>query len=152
MKRSALKSDPAKTAAFVARGRGKLKRRDWRATNPTPRREDKRLPGARGWTQRVFALYGRKCVVCGRRAVQGHHAVERSVILSARHLTQQERELLAYDARQGVPVCVRCHERHTLAVARIPFECLPPPVVEWALEHGFRSRIMDRRIYPRGTA
>lgn len=145
-----LKADPEATRVFVQRGRGKLNRRDWRARNPPPRKTS--LPGARGWTQRVFTLYGNRCVVCGERAVQGHHAVERSVILSARHLTQTEREALAYDARNGVPVCLRDHERHTNAVARIPFACLPPAVVEWALAHGFRGRIMDRRIYPRGSA
>lgn len=150
MKRTTpLKADPAKTRAFVQRGRSKLKRGDWRATNPPPRRADKRLPGARGWTQRVFAIYGRQCIVCGARAVHGHHAVARQTILSARHLSPEERALLAYDARQGVPICERCHSRHELAVARIPFERLPAPVVAWALEHGFRSRIMDKRVYPR---
>lgn len=129
-----------------------LKRGGWRATNPPRRREERRLPGARGWTQRVLALYGRQCIVCGDRAVHGHHVIARQTILTARHLSAEERVLLAYDARQGVPICERCHSRHELAVARIPFERLPPGVVAWVIEHGFRSRIMDRRVYPHRAA
>jgi hypothetical protein len=129
-----------------------LKRADWRTTNPPPRREAKRLPGARGWTQRVFALHGRRCIVCRAKAVQAHHVVPRGVILRAAHLTPDVRETLAYDARNGVPVCVHCHERHELAAARIPFDRLPDSVVEWARFHGFAGRVMDRRVYPRGDA
>ncbi len=150
MKRSALKrtaaltSDPAKRAAFIERGRGGMKRKPLGRGVPTPM-----LPGARGWTRRVFALHGTRCVVCGRRATQAHHAVPRHVILAARHLTPQERADLAYDARNGVPVDEVCHAAHELASRRIPFDRLPPQVVAWAIEHGFRGRIMDRRAYPR---
>jgi hypothetical protein len=156
VKRSGLKADPAKTAAFVKRGRGKLKRTSLPRTvalnNPPPRRSE--LPGARGWTQRVFTLYGRVCVVCGDRATEAHHVVPRHVVLSARHLSLAEREALAYDARNGAPVCGlgtrhSCHANHEAASHRIPFDRLPAGAVEWAIEHGFRSRVMDRRVYPR---
>jgi hypothetical protein len=46
-------------------------------------------------------------------------------------------------------VCARCHERHETAAERIPFDRLPGAVVEWAVEHGFRQRVFDRRIYTR---
>lgn len=156
LKRSALTADPAKTKAFVQRGRGSLKRgslpRSVALRNPPPRRSE--LPGARGWTQRVFTLYGRACVVCGDRATEAHHVVPRQVILATQHLTRVERELLAYDARNGAPVCGfgspnGCHANHEAAARRIPFDRLPEGAVEWAVEHGFRSRVMDRRVYPR---
>ncbi len=152
MKRSRLKPG----AKSIARGstfasRGSLKRASLPCTvalhNPPPRRSE--LPGARGWTQRVFTLHGRVCVVCGAKAVQAHHVTGKAVILAARHLSAADREVLAYDARNGCPVCVQCHMDHEAAAHRIPFDRLPAGAVEWALEHGFRGRVMDRRVYPR---
>jgi hypothetical protein len=158
MKRGALKRSALKPGAkSLERGstfasRGNLQRVSLPRTvalhNPPPRRSE--LPGARGWTQRVFTLYGRACVVCGGPATEAHHVVPRQVILAARHLTQADRELLAYDAR----VCGRgtsraCHANHEAAAHRIPFDRLPAGAVEWAVEHGFRGRVMDRRVYPR---
>ena len=143
---TALTSDPVKRAAFIERGRGGLTRtrKPLGRAAPTPL-----LPGERGWTQRVFALYGRRCVVCGRKAVHAHHAVGKAVILAAWRLSVPEREALAYDERAGVPCCFDCHMNHEAASRRIPFDRLPPAVVAWAIEHGFRGRIMDRRVYPR---
>lgn len=160
MKRSRLRTDPDKVQAWRDRSRdrelereraAKREARDLSKRLPVPkrRREDKRLPGATGWTQRVFMLHGRTCIVCGARAAQGHHVVPRQAILTARHISTEERRELAYDARNGVPVCVRCHERHETATVRIPFDRLPTSVVEWAVEHGFRQRVYDRRIYTR---
>jgi hypothetical protein len=160
VKRSELRSDPDKVQAWRDRSRERAVERARNAQReakallagrrvPKNRREDRWLPGATGWTQRVFALYGRRCIVCGARAVQGHHVVPRQAILTARHLSEDERRQLAYDARQGVPVCARCHERHETAAERIPFDRLPGTVVEWAVEHGFRQRVFDRRIYTR---
>ncbi len=142
---SALKADPAKTKAFVERGRGGLARTRNTISRaaPTPP-----LPGARGWTRRVFALYGDRCVICGKKAVHAHHAVAKQVVLAEWHLTPQQRAALAYDERQGVPCCFFHHMAHEGGSERIPFGKLPPQVVAWAIEHGFRSRVMDRRIYP----
>jgi len=159
MKRKArLRANPSKTREWQQRSRERAPRQRarkgkrvpwWEQTNPTPRREEKDTPGANGWTQRVFTLHGRRCRVCGkRRAVQGHHVVPRQVIVTAPHLTREQRAMLAYDARNGLPVCLRCHERHELAVQRIPFEALPASVVEWAVEHGFEDRVFDERVYP----
>lgn len=146
LKRSPLKADPATIAAFVQRGRGQLRRVDFAATNPPPRKTT--LPGARGWTQRVFALYGNRCVACGKRAAHGHHTVALRTILDAHRLTVDVRAALAFDARNGCPVCAQCHMDHEAAANRIPFDKLPPGAVQWAIEHGFRSRVMDRRVYP----
>ena len=160
MKRGALKRSGLKPGAkSLERGstfasRGSLKRtslpRSVALHNPPPRRSE--LPGARGWTQRVFTLYGRACVVCGAKAGQAHHVTGKAVILAARHLSAAEREALAFDARNGAPVCVQCHMDHESAAKRIPFDRLPAGAVEWAIEHGFRGRVMDRRVYPRAAA
>ena len=107
-----------------------------------PRRRARTAPGARGWTQRVFALYGRQCVVCGGKASQAHHAVPRQTIV-ARGGDSFE---IAYDPRNGVPVCFDCHQAHENASRRIPLSLLPPGVVAWADENGFRWYL--DRTYP----
>lgn len=172
-RRTPLKADPAATAAFVQRGRGKLKAAPPSLTKcancaavvrpvadcpiclrplPPPPPASTRPPGSsawKGWKMRVFALYGIHCIACGRRATQGHHVVGRAVIMAAAHLTIEQRVALEYDAAQGVPVCTQCHMDHEAAAKRIPFEALPPGVVEWAIFHGFEGRILDERVYPR---
>jgi len=152
LKRSALKPGAKsleRGSTFASRGslkRSGMPRTAALASPPARRRE---LPGERGWTQRVFELHGDRCVVCGRKAVHAHHVTGKDVILRATHLSVPEREALAFDERQGCPVCFQCHMDHEAAAHRIPFDRLPAGAVEWALEHGFRSRVMDRRVYPR---
>jgi cytochrome c553 len=111
------------------------------------RREARDFPGATGWTGRVFCLYGRSCVVCGEEAVQGHHAVPRQRILADTRKTRDERRELAYDARNGVPICGRCHERHEIGAERIPRKRLPAGVIEWARERGF-AHVLKAPVYP----
>lgn len=138
-RRTPLRSKPLNTAAIMKR-------------NPRWRREEKTLPGASGWTQRVFALYGRLCVVCSEPgkpvpAVHGHHAVPKQTILARGDLE------LAYDQRNGVPICLDCHHKHEFPGAtggRIPRSKLPEGVIEWAYEHDFGWYIDKRAIYPRG--
>lgn len=141
-----LRSDPAKQRAWQQRSREKALAAQVKKRNPPPRREDRRFPGARGWTRRVFTLYGYRCVVCGDPAKHGHHAVPRQKIIRADHLSDEERTELAYDARNGVPVCEGCHDLHERAHRRIPRACLPAGVVEWAIDYGFLSVI--ERTYP----
>jgi hypothetical protein len=136
-----------KRRTALKRGSKPLQRAPWSKTNPKRRKEAKRYPGAIGWTQRVLALYGRLCVVCGDPAVQGHHAVPRQRIIRDSRKSDEERSFLAYDARQGVPVCKRCHERHETATERIPRSTLPAGVVEWAREHGY-SHVLKPPVYP----
>ena len=174
-RRTPLKADPAKTAAFVQRGRGKLEAAAslLKCANcaallsrrvddgcpvcshpipapPAKQRVRRRSSGWKGWKMRVFALYGDRCIACGKRATQAHHVVGRAVIMAAAHLTPEERAALEYDEAQGVPVCTACHMDHEAAAKRIPFLALPPGVIEWAIFNGFRTRIMDKRVYPRG--
>lgn len=111
--------------------------------NPAYRREEREAPGARGWTQRVFTLYGGRCAVCGDRAVQAHHVVPKRTILA-----RADPEL-AYDARNGCPVCLRCHERHETATRRIPRAKLPLGCIMWAEAFGFDWYI--ERIYPEAS-
>lgn len=140
----------------ISRGAKSLARGSTFATRATglrtPRKPSKRLPGAKGWTGRVFALYGDRCVVCGGKATEAHHATPKHIVLAAMHLPRDVRVTLATDARQGVPICAFHHAQHEVAAERIPFEALPPGVIEWATFHGFRGRIMDRRVYPRSGA
>lgn len=88
------------------------------------------------WFDRVVALQGPLCVVTRRRAQHAHHAFE------VQWLASNGLGWLASDPRIGVPVTRRVHERHTLAVRRIPRRRLPPSVelvafelgLEWYLE------------------
>lgn len=130
-----------------------MKRTHWsRKNNPTRRAHD-RNPNATGWTQRVFALYGRRCLVCNlRRASQAHHVVPAQRIRKADHLDQEERDALEFDARNGLPICEPCHQGHELASARIPYSRLKSQHLAWAMAWGFASTIKDARIYPRKAA
>lgn len=155
MKRSRLgngKKSIARGSTFKAQtdglGRRPITRaveRELKRNNPTARARARRGPGARGWTQRVLALYGRRCVVCGARAVQGHHAVPRQTIVAR----EGEGTPLEYDARNGVPVCLACHAAHEGASRRIGYWRLPEGVVEWAREHGFEWVLDREQVYPK---
>lgn len=147
MKRSKpLRSNPTRLRDWRQRSREKQIEKvleQLQTTNPRRRRE----PSLRGFTQRVFTLYGRKCVVCGERAVQAHHAIPKRTI---RARGGPEAGELVGDARNGVPVCTGCHERHEKAFRRIRRRELPAGVIEWAYEQGFGWLIDDPRVYPPG--
>lgn len=151
-----LQADPVKVRAWQDRSRTSLRRTPgfttsnpqrggFRATNPQFRRG--RVPGLRGFTQRVFTLYGRRCVVCRGRAVQAHHCVPLRTLFAR---SEAEGQALGADARNGVPVCAVCHERHENASRRIRRGELPAGVVEWALANGF-GWYLDR-TYPGARA
>lgn len=63
--------------------------------------------------------------------------------LQAHHVIQQQtlrkwnlfKEL--WDPRVGMTVCERVHERHTLAVERIPLNAIPGRCLRFAREYGF---------------
>lgn len=119
-----------------------------------PPRRSSHNPCARGWTQRVFALYGRYCLACPKgkltRAVQAHHLVPRQRIANDFRKTQEERDALEYDARNGFPICQRCHELHEFPgpdAKRIPFSRIPALAVEWAIEHGY-DYVLKPPVYP----
>lgn len=124
--------------------------------NNPPRRNGKigsHNPMSRGWTQRVFALYGRHCLACPKgtltRAVQAHHVVPRQRIQADARKTKEERDALEYDARNGFPICLRCHELHEypgVSGRRIRLSRIPELAREWAREHGY-DYIFDSDIY-----
>lgn len=156
MKRSTLKRskrltvDPSKVADWQQRSRTPLrvdpaKRQNWRAANPQFRRS--RVPGLRGFTQRVFTLYGNRCVVCGGRAVQAHHAIALRTLFAR---SEADGKALGADARNGVPVCALDHARHENASRRIRRSELPLGVIAWAEEHDF-GWFIDR-TYPGGAS
>ncbi len=115
---------------------------------PAPRRYFERQGNTKNdWKARVLELYGFDCLSCGKPAQHGHHIVARSVIMAAAHLEFWERAPLEYDATNGFPICVRCHEKHEHGVERLYFEMLPAPAVEWAVAHGFSRRVFNPTIY-----
>jgi hypothetical protein len=123
-----------------------------RNANPPPRAS--RNPMARGWTARVFTLYGRYCLACPKgkltRAVQAHHLVPRQRIDTDMRKTREERDALEYDARNGFPICQRCHELHEFPgpdAKRIPFSRIPAAAVEWARDHGY-DHVLQPPVYP----
>lgn len=155
-----LRADPEKVREFQDRARqraqGGFGRRNFAGTRidlervrealervePKRRmRRRRRLPGESSWKRRVFERYGRQCVVCGcslrrgdipKPAAHAHHAIPRQTILGDTRKPVALREQLAYDSRNGVPVCVDCHTAHEAASRRIPRACLPGGVIEWA--------------------
>jgi len=84
------------------------------------------------------------CPVSGQALSWGrdeaHHPIERA--------TLKARGLPEFDPRNGVFVKRRVHERHTLAVERIPFAALPECVVEYAAELGPWAEDLLRRYHP----
>lgn len=122
---------------------------DVRKTNP-PRRYGVKNPMARGWTQRVFALYGRHCLACPKhvhtRAVQAHHLVPAQRIRNDARKTRAERAELEFDARNGFPICQRCHEQHETGTRRIPMSRIPALALEWAIDHGY-EHVLTPPVY-----
>jgi hypothetical protein len=117
-----------------------------RAGRLLPRREERSIPGANGYTQRVFAIYGVRCMVCGAKAVHAHHVVPKRTIVA-----RGEADFpLVYDARNGFPICPACHERHEKAFRRIWRHELAFAHVDWAESNGFGWVI--ERYYPVRTA
>lgn len=112
----------------------------------------KRPVAAGSWFWRVVALYGAECVVCSTperpvRAVQGHHAVPRQRIMADTRKPLDERRILEFDARNGVPVCAACHGAHELGATRIRRAQLPEGVRQWAREHGY-GHVLKGPVYP----
>ena len=98
------------------------------------------------FAQETYEATDNRCAVCGYEGVflQAHHVIEQKRI---RKLGPE----VLWDSRNGLAVCCepapnRCHERHTLAVKRIPREALRPENLAFAEEHGFEWAI--DRFYP----
>jgi hypothetical protein len=158
-----LRADPDKTRRWQDRSRDAAVKREgirwvslrrstpgfitsgFQATNPKARGRRSRVPGLRGFTQRVFALYGDRCVVCHGKAVQAHHVVPLRTLFARGEDYALE---AGGDARNGAPICVACHESHENASRRIRRSELPVGVIRWAQQEDFGWYIDRPGIYP----
>jgi len=148
-RRSPLKSDPAKTAAFVQRGRGKLE-----ATPLTATRRDSARPRRSGPRAKGRCFCG-----CGEQAVHRHHCLTeqelRRVVFAGRSsrmaLPAPDRDTLARlvsDPRNLVDAASTCHGSHHAASQRYSLAMLPDSVFEFAAEVlGERAHGWLRRRY-----
>lgn len=108
-------------------------------SRPKPSTNDPILSGA--WFR---AVVHRKavCVVCGRKARQGHHVADQQWIRSAARtlrLTDPQTQALLWDVRNGAALCVTCHELHTSGAKRIPRRKLPASAILFVED-------LDRRL------
>lgn len=83
-------------------------------SRPKPKGYDLEMAGA--WFHAVCHRRA-KCVGCGRKGrLQAHHAIDKSwleKVARTAKLDDRERNELLWDFRNGLAVCVPCHEAHT---------------------------------------
>lgn len=81
------------------------------------------------------------CLVCAERHgeqqpscthIEGHHTVQKQKLKRIARERHIDPALLVWDPANGVPLCVTCHGRHTLAFERVPGDRLPATTWEWA--------------------
>ena len=92
----------------------------------------------------------RPCVECGSLFnIEAHHVIAKQTIKrmarSEKWDWDREQETI-WDFRNGIPVCVDCHQRHETAYRRISQSNVPPEAVEFADELGVGYLI--ERYYP----
>jgi hypothetical protein len=96
-----------------------------------------------------------RCVGCSKRLRRrgapvfewdSHHVIAAQVLRRERAPSKYVRTALVC-----VLLCRRCHERHTSGMERVPFERLPPRVVEAAAELGEWAVARLEREHPRAT-
>lgn len=127
MKRSALKRgeplrpDPEKVRAFLQRRR--------------PRKARVSHAGARS---EALRRSGGRCIVCGERAVHGHHA-----------LPVSKWPELTNVADGIIGLCERCHAQHHAAMRRVRWEELPECVIVLAQTTSGAAALYLERVYPR---
>ena len=125
---STLSADPAKGL----NRRKALRNKPPERTPTADRRRLERLTTA--FVQEVYEACGNACAVCGYegRYLQVHHVIEADRL--KRHYSDVgdggwSLDELLYDPSNGLLLCAEpapnnCHGRHTLAVERIPRNCL----------------------------
>lgn len=86
------------------------------APKPAAKKAPKRRPAGQaransrsGHAEWSAFVTGKPCAVCGDPAVQGHHVIYKQ------HLHREQLDHLAWDLRNCLPVCFRCHHRHHLS-------------------------------------
>lgn len=84
-----------------------------------------------------MASTGGRCAVSGAWADDAHHVIPKQ------SLKRRNLHAHLWDARNGIPLARRVHERHTTAVERIERSALPPAAEEFAAELGL-SHLLER--------
>ncbi len=82
----------------------------------------------------------------GRCAISGDWAQDAHHIIPQQSLKWRNLHAHLWDARNGIPLSRRVHERHTTAVERIRRDQLPEAAHEFAAELGL-EHLIDR-YYP----
>lgn len=117
-----------------------LERKSRIQPKPKPKRTDEEAAASALWHRIVTE--GKRCLMCGTRSdLQGHHHVPQQVLRRQARTLGVRAWVLVWDLRSGVPLCKRCHERHTLAVQKVPGWRLPAEAWEFAREIGLEHRL-----------
>jgi hypothetical protein len=128
VKRTELRPDPTTVREWMRHSRKPLKRtaRKSRTSHREARSE-------------AFRRSGGRCIVCGARAVHGHHT-----------LPVEKWPELTDRADCIVALCETCHARHHSAHRRIRWEELPACVITLAYAHSGSTAVYLEKMYPRG--
>lgn len=137
-RKSELRPDPEQVRDWQDRSRqnaGRPKRRD-----PAPRRtrtdRERFAKLTTAFVQEVYEACGHRCAVCHYDGphLQVHHVIEAERL--KREFSDEgdggwKLDELLYDPSNGLLLCSepapnRCHDRHTLAIRRVPRSCLRP--------------------------
>lgn len=78
-------------------------------------------------------------------ALDPHHVIPKQRLKQRHGLSPAQRRELAWDARNGVPVCRRHHELLTNRVMRLPHEVVPGEVFAFAHDYGL-DHLLDREL------
>jgi 5-methylcytosine-specific restriction endonuclease McrA len=133
VKRTALKPNPEKVREW------REKQRAWqRKPTALKRSAQKRRTSHTAARSEAFRRSRGRCIVCGARAVHGHHVlpVEKWPELTAR-------------AENIVALCHRCHVRHHSAMNRIRWDELPACTILLAQTTSGAAAVYLERTYPR---
>lgn len=102
------------------------------------------------WREDVLRSTDGRCAVTGVSSRDIHVGyIECHHVLSRQQLRRHGHGDKVWDARNGIPLAPRVHERHTLAVERVPRASLPVAAEEFAAELGL-TWLLDRVYGPVG--
>jgi 5-methylcytosine-specific restriction endonuclease McrA len=136
------RSGPLKRTKALARGKVTLKR------TPLKVRAQRRPPDevalARIFHEQVTR--GGRCASCGQLGnalcpIEAHHVLEKSGLRRAGHGPE-----VVWDLRNGMPLCRRCHERHTSRVEPVRRRRVPRSAWRFAAQHNL-TWLLEQR-YP----
>lgn len=91
-----------------------------------------------------------RCVICGKdHRDPAHHIVPKQELRAyAEKLgwSRERTQILLWDPRNGLSLCLSDHARHETAYRRVPRYLLPKVAFDFVHEHGFEPVI--ERFYP----